>query len=200
MSATESEAEIVERLRGERDRAKSVREAAGPAPVAVAVTGGRDYTPTREEMARFWEFFEQLGASVLRHGDAPGVDRYVAAQMRQRRPDVVVVAHPADWNRWGKAAGPHRNREMMEKSAALIAFPGGRGTLSCERETRGLGKPIYRAWEVPVPQPVVRHEHAVSDWWWSSQRAVWWGRCRECCQEVVADHAVAAQLERAIPS
>ena len=37
---------------------------------------------------------------------------------------------PADWRRYGKAAGPIRNQQMIDKGKPdlVVAFPGGRGT------------------------------------------------------------------------
>lgn len=203
MSATESPGELVERLRREREAEVTWRGAADR--MAVAITGGRQYTPSRQDMERFWEIFDRLGPTELHHGDSRGVDHFVAAAVRRLRPGVKIVAHPAQWELHGKAAGPHRNREMMLVASDLIAFPGGRGTRSCEVAAQQLGRRIHYVVERAAPvvvaahgKPVGGHEHAVKDWWWSTARAAWTGRCGICRELVVADRKTASLLERLV--
>lgn len=195
MSLRESPSELMERLARER---ADVRPTC-PDVVRAAITGGRSYTPTRADLAKFWELFDGAGAGELHHGDAPGVDRYVAAVVRRERPAVAVVAHPADWNLHGRRAGPLRNRQMMAAADLLIAFPGGRGTESCVAEARKLGRPVHF---VAKPQIVVRvvtpHVCAVKEWTWSSERAEWWGRCEKCCRLNFPDRKTRAALEMSV--
>jgi len=49
-------------------------------------------------------------------------------------PDEFIVAH-------GRAAGPIRNRQMLEefRPAIVLAFPGGAGTANCVKTARELG-------------------------------------------------------------
>lgn len=56
---------------------------------------------------------------ALMHGAARGADT-VAAEWAQDRA-VMELAHPADWDRYGKRAGPIRNAEML---AALLERQG----------------------------------------------------------------------------
>lgn len=67
---------------------------------------------------------------VLIHGDARGADR-LAKEWGERRSVLTgmeVRDRPADWDRFGKGAGPKRNREMAVEGATfqstlLVAFP-----------------------------------------------------------------------------
>lgn len=65
---------------------------------------------------------------MLIHGAAPGADSLAArwARLRGIRPDP----YPADWARYGNAAGAIRNAQMLRegKPEAAVSFPGGRGT------------------------------------------------------------------------
>jgi hypothetical protein len=62
------------------------------------------------------------------HGGARGVDRIAE--------DWAIVnwcpfrVYKADWDTYGKAAGPIRNQEMLDEEHPdlVVAFPGGRGT------------------------------------------------------------------------
>ena len=56
------------------------------------------------------------------------------------------VTFPADWDKYKKAAGPIRNRQMAEMGDALVAFWDGRyagcGTYNMIEQMRGMNKPI----------------------------------------------------------
>ena len=57
-------------------------------------------------------------------------------------PDLVGVI-PANWGKYGLAAGPIRNREMAEIGDVLIAIKtSGKGTQSMIREARLRGKRV----------------------------------------------------------
>jgi len=105
----------------------------------------------------------------LLHGGARGADRAIGRAAHQLGWPVEVL--PADWRRHGRAAGPIRNRELIElaisraealSSAAapvsvlVMALPGGAGTASLVREARRL------AARAPVPLSVAQISHATS--------------------------------------
>lgn len=64
------------------------------------------------------------------HGAYDGADTLAHEWAITRR--KRVFAHRANWTRWGTAAGPIRNQEMLDihgpSLKAVIAFPGGHGT------------------------------------------------------------------------
>lgn len=49
--------------------------------------------------------------------------------------------YPADWEQYGKAAGPIRNQRMLDegKPDLVIAFPGGTGTADMVRRAKAAG-------------------------------------------------------------
>lgn len=53
----------------------------------------------------------------------------------------ALQRHPADWKKYGKAAGPIRNRQMAENADVLIAFWNGRskGTKNMIETAKKLG-------------------------------------------------------------
>lgn len=105
----------------------------------VIVCGGRDYDDEETVHA----VLSALGAHVtLVHGAAPGADR-LANDVWDRLGMHQRQSFPADWGRFGKAAGPIRNQEMADAGADLcIAFPGGRGTADMKDRARKAGIPV----------------------------------------------------------
>ena len=93
----------------------------------VLVCGGRDYIDQDAIRRRLAELRDEHPDAVVIHGAAPGADSwagYIAGTL-----GLMVEVHPANWAKYGKAAGPIRNQEMLDSGVdLLIAFPGGRGT------------------------------------------------------------------------
>lgn len=78
-------------------------------------------------------------------GDASGADELAIFWAQTRK-----ISHArcyADWNAHGKAAGPIRNRFMLEhfKPERLYAFAGGRGTKNCVSIANKLGIEVIHA-------------------------------------------------------
>lgn len=72
-------------------------------------------------------------------GKARGADK-LGEQFAEQY-GIQVKEFPADWKRYGNAAGPIRNREMANYADALIAFWDGRstGTRNMIETARELG-------------------------------------------------------------
>lgn len=79
------------------------------------------------------------------HGAAPGADEEVQKWWATEAPVFIQVElppplqFPADWDRYGKAAGPLRNAVMVTAGADLcVAFmhPTSKGTVDCRDKAR----------------------------------------------------------------
>lgn len=72
-------------------------------------------------------------------GGAPGADALGERYAREHGYKLTIF--PADWGRYGRRAGPIRNRQMVEYADALIAFYNGtsRGTANVIEEARSAG-------------------------------------------------------------
>jgi hypothetical protein len=131
-----------------------------------AVTGGRDHWPTLAEIEQLEAEVKRRGISKLREGGCPtGVDRIVRGYLRARG-SVEIETWPADWEQHGRAAGPIRNRAMLEgdppdllghtlhpSADVLFAFEGGRGTADCRE---AAGESSVEVVEIaPAPEPRV---------------------------------------------
>lgn len=118
----------------------------------VIVCGGRDYADKEAITA---ELSMLPPGTVVVHGGAPGTDS-IAGEVAKAL-GLTVEAHPADWQRWGRAAGPRRNAEMLAMGADLVvAFPGGRGTADMVRRAQAAGVPVRMAGtELSYPLPTL---------------------------------------------
>jgi len=74
-------------------------------------------------------------------GTARGVDRLGEAWAQAR--SIPIVRFPADWDKYARAAGPIRNRQMAEYGEALIVVmvPKSRGSLNMVQTMKKFGKP-----------------------------------------------------------
>lgn len=127
--------------------------------LAIVATGGREYGRTRRgdtkariaeaerESAHVVAALERLKPDVVLHGGATGADAIVDAWCQLN--SVKVIAYPAQWDKYPKAAGPMRNGTMCDDlmlykndgyRIGVVAFPGGAGTASCvnHAERRGI--------------------------------------------------------------
>ncbi len=93
--------------------------------LACLVTGDRNATPDRwwEIMCNRFDWFldyvqQERDRVVVIHGAACGIDA-LADQYFRVCQGVAIERFPADWNQYGKGAGPRRNRAMLDR---LLAF------------------------------------------------------------------------------
>lgn len=75
-------------------------------------------------------------------GGAPGADTLAVRYATEA--DIPFKIFPADWEKYGRSAGPRRNRQMAEYADAVIVFWDGesRGTQNMIQQMRELGKPV----------------------------------------------------------
>lgn len=99
----------------------------------VIVTGGRNYKNKDLVYKTLDGLLEEFGHVILYHGAASGADELASRWADDR--DILQIKNYADWERHGRAAGPIRNREMVEAAKGywnapcmMVAFPGGKGT------------------------------------------------------------------------
>jgi hypothetical protein len=95
--------------------------------VRVIVTGSRRWS----DKAAVWDalnaVYQEHGSFLLVHGDCSTGADAMAHQWVEAASRLVQVQEqrfPAAWEARGKAAGPERNRRMVEAGADLVlAFP-----------------------------------------------------------------------------
>lgn len=111
-----------------------------------AVTGSREFDDIKENWLWVGSVLETIDRSAtLVHGNARGVDE-MCRRWWYGHNGRNIEAHPADWLKHGKAAGPIRNQEMIDSGLDfLIAFPGGKGTADMTKRAQKAGVPIRYA-------------------------------------------------------
>lgn len=117
----------------------------------VLVCGGRNYSDRTRAYAELDRvcFADGNKDVMLIIGGANGADKLAAdwffARLSMNRDYLMhVQTFPADWKKYGKAAGPIRNQQMIDeaKPELVVAFPGGRGTEDMVRRARAAAIPV----------------------------------------------------------
>jgi predicted Rossmann-fold nucleotide-binding protein len=140
--------------------------------LVIAAGGGRDLAWPHQRIAA--ELLARSGGRLvhlLLHGGARGADAAIARAAHQLGWFSLVM--PAQWQQHGRAAGPIRNRELLQQAIAravahsspgsmasvlVVAFPGGAGTASLVQHARRL------AARSPVPIAVVEVSPSAGLW------------------------------------
>lgn len=91
----------------------------------VIVCGSRHISPWLW-VARVKHELVKLKATEVVSGCQRGGDQ--SGEMAAKQLGIPVKPFPADWDRYGYAAGPIRNKQMAKYANACIALPGGNGT------------------------------------------------------------------------
>lgn len=106
----------------------------------IIVTGGRHY----EDRLMTHKVLSLINPDFVVQGGAPGADSLalIWAKVNKKEHDTIK----ADWNKYGNAAGPFRNRAMLEKypNATVVAFPGNNGMANCIKQALELNITVIR--------------------------------------------------------
>ena len=97
----------------------------------LIVAGGRSY---RLQPSDIEKLNNVANVTELVSGGAPGVDSDAEAWATSRH--ISITKFIPDWEHFGRAAGPIRNKKMAEYADAVILFPGGKGTASMLKEAQ----------------------------------------------------------------
>lgn len=113
----------------------------------ILVTGSRDWT---HGLVIYRALEEARGDTphdemVLVHGGAKGADEIAARYATDK--DWGIEEHPAEWAKYGRAAGPIRNMGMVDAGADIcLAFikNHSRGATQCAAYAEACGIPVKR--------------------------------------------------------
>lgn len=102
----------------------------------VLVCGGREYM----DDLRVQNVLSKLVITCIVEGGAPGAD--TLARLYGQACGIEVKEYAADWDTHGRAAGPIRNKQMLDENPdveLVVAFPGGRGTANMIKQAKERG-------------------------------------------------------------
>lgn len=109
----------------------------------IIVCGGRDY----KDLQTLYTVLDQVHAenpvTCLVNGGYRGADKLSSRWAEQR--NIPFVEVHANWEKYGREAGPKRNTKMLNQhpdTVAVIAFPGGDGTADMVRKAIAGNKPV----------------------------------------------------------
>lgn len=107
------------------------------------VFGGRNYSNRELVFKTLDNLLKKHGKFVVVSGAASGADTLAADWARARSKYVRLEEYPAEWKKYGRAAGPIRNREMANAAIDMgICFEGGRGTAHMKSLLEDKGIPV----------------------------------------------------------
>jgi len=104
----------------------------------ILVCGGRGY----KDREKLFLALDRLNPKIVIHGACrSGADK-LAKKWTQSR-GKIEVPFAAKWRKYGHAAGPIRNKRMLEEGDPdlVVSFPGGRGTANMMKLTGAAGTP-----------------------------------------------------------
>lgn len=113
----------------------------------VIICGSRNFAD-KERCFRYLDFHLKYRPYVeIVSGHAKGADSFGEEYAKEH--NLKLTVFPADWKKYGRAAGPIRNREMLqyasEESPVIIAFWDGKsaGTKNMIEQGRKAGAEVY---------------------------------------------------------
>jgi len=113
-----------------------------PNDTRLAITGGRDYSITQDDLEFLSRVVQQFPSVQILSGGARGADAAVENWARQHGHPIVRLL--PDWKA-GRLAGLANNERIARSADVLVAFPGGRGTSHMVRYCRSINIPVIES-------------------------------------------------------
>lgn len=109
----------------------------------VVIAGSRSITDKYYKQLLTAIEYSKFEITEVVSGCAIGVDKM--GEKYARCNDISVKQMPADWNKYGKSAGPIRNKQMADYTDAAIILWDGKsaGTSNMISNMTKLNKPLY---------------------------------------------------------
>lgn len=98
----------------------------------LIVAGGRNYVFTDSNFDDLEALCNTFSVTEIITGGASGADYW--GKLFAEEMGIHNHEMPAQWDVFGPAAGPIRNKYMAKRADAVVLFPGGKGTASMLKE------------------------------------------------------------------
>ena len=123
----------------------------------LAVSGSRWWSDSDILFETLDKFQEKFGCDILVTGNAKGADEFAVYWGRVRK--IVVDSLRPEWMKYGKAAGPIRNTEIISRATHLIAFP-----IGSKKTSPGTWDTIGKAMRKKIPVQLVQQDPKHTEW------------------------------------
>jgi SLOG family YspA-like protein len=109
----------------------------------LAIVGSRNYDNYDNFKVIVDQYLDKNGIPLeIISGGCKGVDKL--AEKYARELDIPFKSFEADWNKYGRSAGPLRNTQIIEYCTHVLALPtkGSVGTLDTIRKAQKISKDV----------------------------------------------------------
>lgn len=112
------------------------------------ICGGRDFNDSAFICLALDKLHEEYNFTSVIQGGAKGADSLAKMWAESRL--INCETFPAEWRKYGPAAGPIRNQKMLDENPDIvIGFSGGNGTMDMMMRARKKGtETVYVKYEV----------------------------------------------------
>jgi predicted Rossmann fold nucleotide-binding protein DprA/Smf involved in DNA uptake len=113
----------------------------------LAIVGSRNFNNYEQLKAIVWEFFKirkgNIPQDIIISGGAKGAD-YLAKKYTEEY-KIKYKEFPANWTKYGKAAGPIRNKQIVDACDVVLAFleENSKGTANTVKLAKEAKKPTF---------------------------------------------------------
>lgn len=108
----------------------------------LLICGGRNFADRKLLYEKMDDIKGNNWIGSVITGGARGADKLGDEWAKSRKIDREIFF--ADWNKYGKGAGPIRNQRMLDEGrpTLVVAFPGGKGTADMVRRAKTANIPV----------------------------------------------------------
>lgn len=107
------------------------------------ITGGRTYS----NRSHLFKILKALRVNKIINGGCSGADELSTDFAIEHKLEFEI--EKADWKKYGRSAGPKRNKKMLieHPDAVVVAFKGGDGTENCINQALRMERLVIRVEE-----------------------------------------------------
>jgi hypothetical protein len=118
----------------------------------ILVCGSRDWNDFSkiENILKTYANTENNNSNTIIHGGCRGADSiggYIGKKL-----NMNIAVYKAQWNKYGKAAGPIRNQQMIDEGKPDIVY----AFHSCIEKSKGTKDMVNKAIENNIPVHIVK--------------------------------------------
>jgi phosphoribosylformylglycinamidine (FGAM) synthase-like amidotransferase family enzyme len=110
----------------------------------MLVCGGRHYKDYTNLARQLWLIADTRSIDCVIEGGYSGADKLAKQWAKNNR--INVEEYRPDWDKYGLAAGPIRNTQMLDEGRPdfVVAFPGGAGTADMVSKAEKAGLEVIK--------------------------------------------------------